>query len=445
MWWFSHSHSWSCSVNHTQKHLTSASTVAHPARVTWWAFRNGIILTMLTSLAIVTSLYLTNWKKVTWMWDMMILENKSLSKCLLNKIHHVIAASQNARFYMYSRNAIHLIRLQNVSVQPWTQPHLTASVAPSDCGALCRSVRIKPRLASTRRPTPSEDPLSKASTISIGNEKKRNKTCFCGKKTNRFLKASSILEDQFCFLQNPFVQYFVSTSLCTSMGIHASVQKRWSVRKRMVTSFHRGEARKRSKGSLWIEGNILKQKFQWYLEINSTWCFNMFHCWKIHFQNSQNEFKNFHQDTREAWSCCTNRWPPVSMPKRPGGSGIRGGREGTGSSWESWMTHSRSWDSKGLQKMHENQSNFSILCRTVWFCDKWSWLKAGLESMDCGQWLILNFLRGLCYSVMRSCWALCKTIWRNFVKECGNNLMNHWSPSLISEPSDLYLYLYLVS
>ena len=66
------------------------------------------------------------------------------------------------------------------------------------------------------------------------------------------------------------------------------------------------------------------------------------------------------QDTREAWSCCTKRWPPVSMPKRPGGSGIRGGREGTGSSWEGWTTHSRrSWDSKDYkkyQKVHENQS-----------------------------------------------------------------------------------------
>lgn len=56
----------------------------------------------------------------------------------------------------------------------WTQPHLTASVAPRDCGALCRSVRIKPRFASTRRPTPSEDPVSKASTISIGNGKIKN-------------------------------------------------------------------------------------------------------------------------------------------------------------------------------------------------------------------------------------------------------------------------------
>lgn len=119
---------------------------------------------------------MTNWKKSKrecWI-IMLVLEKKSISSNTpQQRLHHKTHVA-----IMYSRNAIHLIRLQNVSVQPWT-PHLTASVAPRDCGALCRSVRIKPRFASTRRPTPSEDPVSKASTISIGIWTKKKKTrCF---------------------------------------------------------------------------------------------------------------------------------------------------------------------------------------------------------------------------------------------------------------------------
>lgn len=136
------------------------------------------------------------------------------------------------------------------------------------------------------------------------------------------------------------------------MGIHASVQKRWSVRKRMVTSLHRGEFEATNVPKGHCEGNILKRKFPSNFKNiqrpiisiqHDLWCESIFGLLKTNTSRILTElvfqlilFSN--QDTREAWSCCTKRWPPVSMPKRPGGSGIRGGREGTGNSWEGWMT-----------------------------------------------------------------------------------------------------------
>ncbi len=398
---------------------------------------------MLTSLAIVTSLYLTNWKKATWMWDMMILENKSLSKCLLNKIHHRIAASQNARCYMYSRNAIHLIRLQNVSVQPWTQPHLTASVAPSDCGALCRSVRIKPRLASTRRPTPSEDPLSKASTISIGSEKKETRLVFVGKNGKNKQISKSLINswrsvllfaESICAICCFHITLHIDGHPCLSAETLVCPEANGDLvsHRRSEEAFQRVAVNRGKHPQTEIS--------MIYLEINSTWWFNMFHSFK-------SIFRIFRMNNSRIFTKTPGRLEVVvpiggrpsacrSAPAAPGSAAAGKARAAPGKA--GWLTVGHEIR-KDYKKMHENEwwmklFNFVQNCM---ICDKWSWLKAGLESMDCGQWLILNFLRGLCYSVMRLCWALCKTIWRNFVKECGNILMNQWSPSLISEPSDL--------
>lgn len=113
----------------------------------------------------------------------------------------------------------------------WTQPHLTASVAPRDCGALCRSVRIKPRFASTRRPTPSEDPVSKASTISIGNGQKKNKMSRWqdgfedGKKTWKMQNLAESICAMFFFLfppHNSAHQRWASMPQCRNAGLSGS-------------------------------------------------------------------------------------------------------------------------------------------------------------------------------------------------------------------------------
>ena len=81
-------------------------------------------------------------------------------------------------------------------------------------------------------------------------------------------------------------------------------------------------------------------------------------------------------------------------------AGIRGGREGTCSSWEGWTT-------QRSEKMREK-----LFVKTI------------LDSKRVSRLVLL------CYSEMLSCWALrCKIIWRNIVKEGGKILMNHWSPS----------------